>query len=58
MDNEGEELDTVPYSDQNKASFYRQPGGIKKQIKIQQKEMGMWSASFVVYSIENKIRKI
>lgn len=55
MDNEGEELDTVPYSDQNKASFYRQPGGIKKQIKIQQKEMGMWSASFVVYSIENKI---
>lgn len=35
-----EELDTVPYADRNKASFYRKPGGIKKIIKVQQKEMG------------------
>ena len=33
-------LDTVPYADRNKASFYRKPRGIKKQIKIQEKEMG------------------
>jgi len=39
---EDEELDTVPYADKNKASFYRQPGGIKKKMKAQQKEMGEW----------------
>lgn len=37
---EREELDTVPYADKTNASFYRLPGGIKKRIKIQEKEMG------------------
>ena len=40
MEDESAELDTVPYADKNKASFYRQPAGVKKHIKMKQKEMG------------------